>query len=77
MAQLSVEQRELARRLRARGWRLREIGAQVGCSFDTVRLVVGGARVRPGRPDVWWPAPGRLRLAEGMRVVLIGKTPSC
>jgi IS30 family transposase len=70
MAQLTVEQRELARRLRARGWRLREIGAQVGCSFDTVRLVVGGARVRPGRPDVWSPAPGHLTLADREEISL-------
>ena len=70
MAQLTVEQRELARRLRARGWRLREIGAQVGCSADTVRLVVGGARVRPGRPDVWSPAPGRLTLADREEISL-------
>ncbi len=70
MAQLTVEQRELARRLRARGWRLREIGAQVGCSADTVRLVVGGARVRPGRPDVWSPAPSRLTLADREEISL-------
>ena len=28
---LTVEQRQLALRLKARGWSLREIGPQVGC----------------------------------------------
>ena len=45
-AHLTVEQRELAWRLKARGLTLREIGPQVGCSFQNVRLVVGQASRR-------------------------------
>ena len=37
---LTVEQRQLARRLSARGLSLREIGRQVGCSHEVVRAVV-------------------------------------
>ena len=43
---------------------MREIGAQLECSHDTVRKVLLDLRVRPGRPDVWSPASGRLTLAD-------------
>ena len=43
---LTVEQRQLALRLRARGWPLREIGPQVGCSHQGVALVVRRASWR-------------------------------
>ena len=39
-AHLTVEQRQLARRLCAKGLSLREIGRQVGCSHEVVRTVV-------------------------------------
>jgi len=56
---LTVEQRQLALRLKARGLSLREIGPQVGCSHQCVALVVrqprggrsaamGGSRARGG-----------------------------
>jgi len=32
---LTVEQRQLALQLKARGWSLREISPQVGCAFQT------------------------------------------
>ena len=55
---LSVEQRQLALRLKARGWTLREIGPQVGCAFATVgRIAERGSR-RPVRGDGWVPARG-------------------
>ena len=34
---LTVEQRQLALRLRAKGWSLRQIGPQVGCSHEQPR----------------------------------------
>jgi hypothetical protein len=37
---LTMEQRQLARRLSARGLSLREVGRQVGCSHEVVRTVV-------------------------------------
>ena len=69
MAQLTKEQRRLALGLRSRGWLLREIGAQLDCSHETVRKVLLG-RIRPGRPDVWSPAPGRLTLADREEISL-------
>ena len=39
---LTVEQRQLALRLRARGLSLRQIGPQVGCSHELVRIIARG-----------------------------------
>src|ERR1700685_336863 len=61
---LTVEQRQLALRLRARGWSLREIGRQVGCSHVAVRVVTGQGPRRPGRRAGRGPGPGRLSLAD-------------
>jgi hypothetical protein len=52
---LTVEQRQLALRLKARGLSLREIGPQVGCSHQGVALVVRQAAQRPVRHDGWVP----------------------
>jgi IS30 family transposase len=69
-AHLTVEQRQLALRLRAKGLSLREIGAQVGCSHQGVALVVQSASRRPVRPDGWVPGPGRLTLADREEITL-------
>ena len=61
---LTVEQRQLALRLRARGLSLREIGPQVGCSHEVVRIIARQAPRRPVRQDGWVPGPGRLTLAD-------------
>ena len=61
---LTVEQRRLALRLRARGLSLREIGPQVGCSHQGVALIVRQASRRLVRADGWVPGPGRLTLAD-------------
>jgi IS30 family transposase len=57
---LTKEQRREARRLKARGWSLREIGGALGCSHESVRRV---ARDVCSVED-WSPGPGRLSLAE-------------
>ena len=67
---LTVEQRQLALRLKARGLTLREIGPQVGCSFQNVRLVVGHASRRRPRGEGWVPAAGRLTLGEREEITL-------
>jgi transposase, IS30 family len=69
-AHLTVEQRQLASRLKAGGLTLREIGPQVGCSFQNVRLVVGDASRRRPRREGWVPAAGRLTLAEREEITL-------
>jgi transposase, IS30 family len=61
---LTVEQRQLARRLHARGLPLREIGRQVGCSHEVIRTVVRRESKRPVRSQPWQAGPGRLGLAD-------------
>jgi transposase, IS30 family len=70
-AHLTVEQRRLALRLKARGLSLREIGAQVGCSHQGVALIVGQDSRRLVRQDGWVPGPGRLTLA-GREEITVG-----
>ena len=67
---LTVEQRQLALRLKARGLSLREIGPQVGCSHQGVALVVRQASRRPVRRDGWVPGPGRLTLADREEITI-------
>src|SRR5689334_25122781 len=67
---LTVEQRQLALRLKARGLSLREIGPQVGCSHQGVALIVRYAPRRPVRHDGWVPGPGRLTLADREEITL-------
>ena len=67
---LTVEQRRLALRLRARGLSLREIGPQVGCSHQGVALIVRQTSRRPVRADGWVPGPGRLTLADREEITL-------
>jgi len=67
---LTVEQRQLARRLSARGLSLREIGRQVDCSHEIVRTVVRRESKRPVRSDSWQPGPGRLTLADREEISL-------
>ena len=67
---LTVEQRQLALRLRARGLSLREIGPQVGCSHQGVALIVRRASRRPVRADGWVPGPGRLTVADREEITL-------
>src|SRR3954468_19622706 len=69
-AHLTMEQRQLARRLSAKGLSLREIGRQVGCSHEVVRAVVRRESKRPVRSDAWQPGPGRLSLADREEISL-------
>lgn len=69
-AHLTMEQRQLARRLSAKGLSLREIGRQVGCSHEVVRTVVRRKSKRPVRSDSWQPGPGRLTLADREEISL-------
>ena len=66
---LSVEQRREARRLKARGWPLRAIAAEVGCSHESVRILERRSDA-DARLEEWTPGPGRLRLADREEVSL-------
>jgi IS30 family transposase len=65
-----MEQRQLARRLSARGLSLREVGRQVCCSHEVVRTVVRRESKRPVRLDSWRPGLGRLTLADREEISL-------
>src|SRR5215467_5705591 len=67
---LTVEQRQLALRLKARDLSLREIGPQAGCSHELVRIIARQASRRPVRHDGWVPGPGRLMLADREEITL-------
>src|SRR3954465_7418584 len=69
-AHLTIEQRQLARRLSGKGLSLREIGRQVGCSHEVVRAVVRRESKRPVRSDAWQPGPERLSLADREEISL-------
>jgi len=61
---LTMEQRQLARRLNAKGLSLREVARQVGCSHEVVRTVARRESKYPVRSDGWQPRVGRLTLAD-------------
>jgi IS30 family transposase len=69
-AYLTVEQRQLALRLKARGLSLREIGPQVGCSHQGVALIARNASRWPVRRDGWVPGPGWLTVADRKEITL-------
>jgi IS30 family transposase len=60
-AHLTMEQRQLARRLDAKGLSLREIARQVGCSHEVVRTV---RRRESRRPVRLRPVAARARSAD-------------
>jgi len=70
MGRLSVEQRALVFRLRARGLDQREIARQAGCHQTAVGMMLRRPRQRPVRSFGWEPGPGRLRLAEREEILL-------
>jgi IS30 family transposase len=70
VARLTVAQRALAWRLDAAGFNLKEIGAQLDCALSSAWGVLREVRVRPGRPDVWCPGPGRLTLADREEITI-------
>ena len=57
---LTHEQKQLAFRLRARGWRLVDIAREIGCTAPMVGLMVSEGRFTTGVPDDWEPRPGGL-----------------
>jgi len=64
-------QKEMARRLRAKGLAFKEIARELNVSLDLARATRYQNQVRPGRPDGWEPAPGRLS-AEEREDIMIG-----
>jgi IS30 family transposase len=74
---LSAEQKQLAFRLRARGWRLVDIAREIGCTAPMVGLMVRDGRHRGGNALGWQPRPGCLSIREREQILLgIGRGDS-
>ena len=74
---LSAEQKQLALRLRARGWRLIDIAREIGCTAPMVGLMVREGWHRDGKPFGWEPRPSCLGIRERERILLgIGRGES-
>jgi IS30 family transposase len=67
---LTVEQKEMARRMRAKGLPLKAIVRAVGSTTGGICDVVNNKRVSPGQPFGWTPGPGRLSLEEREEILL-------
>ncbi len=74
---LSTEQKELAFRLRAQGWRLVDIAREIGCTAPMVGLMVRDGRHQHGAPFGWQPRHGCLTIGEREQILLgIGRRES-
>jgi IS30 family transposase len=62
-AHLNIEQRALARRLRAKKMSLRDIAKQIGCSSAGIDVMLRG-QSREARPVEWIPRRGALSIEE-------------
>jgi IS30 family transposase len=62
-AHLNVEQRALARRLRAQKMSLRDIARQIGCGHAGIDVMLRG-QSREARPIEWFPRPGAVTIEE-------------
>ncbi len=67
---LTHEQKQLAFRLRARGWPLVDIAREIGCTAPMVGLMVRDGRFNTGVPDTWEPRPGCLSIADREEILV-------
>jgi IS30 family transposase len=67
---MTVAQKQLARRLRAKGFTLDEIARQLGPYSHVAVIKVLRGQHRPGMPERWRPGPGRLSIAEREEILL-------
>ena len=67
---LTHEQKQLAFRLRARGWRLVDIAREIGCTAPMVGLMVRDGRFTTGVRDDWEPRPGCLGIADREQILV-------
>ena len=67
---LSAEQKQLAFRLRARGWRLVDIAREIGCTAPMVGLMVRNGKHWAGKPLGWHPRLGSLSIGEREQILL-------
>ena len=67
---LSAEQKRLAFRLRVQGWRLIDIGKEIGCTGPMVGLMVRGGKHLEGKSFGWEPRLGCLTIADREQILL-------
>src|SRR5680860_19672 len=67
---LTHEQKQLAFRLRARGWRFVDIAREIGCTAQMVGLMVNHGRYLSGVEDSWEPRPGCLKIADREEILV-------
>ena len=67
---LTHEQKQLAFRLRGRGWRLVDIAREIGCSAPMVGLMVRAGRFTIGLRDEWEPRAGHLGIADREEILI-------
>ncbi len=67
---MTREQKQMARRLRAKGLTLKAIASELSCSLPLVKVSVYAQREEVGLPDKWVPAPGRLSAEEREEILL-------
>jgi IS30 family transposase len=67
---LSAEQKEMAFRLRARGWAVRDIGREIGCTGTMVHLIVCAGKHLDADPFGWEPRQGCLTIQEREEILM-------
>jgi IS30 family transposase len=74
---LSAEQKQLAFRLRAQGWRLVDIAREIGCTAPMVGIMVRDGKHVQGASFGWEPKPGCLTIGDREQILLgIGRGES-
>lgn len=67
---LSREQKQLALRLHAKGWRLVDIAKEIGCSGPMVGIMARTGRHVDAKPFGWQPRLGQLTIDEREQILL-------
>ena len=67
---LSREQKQLALRLHARGWRLIDIAREIGCTAPMVGKMAREGRHVDGKPFGWQPREGHLTVLEREQILV-------
>src|SRR5271154_5926921 len=67
---MTREQKQMARRLRSKGLKLKEIARDLSCSMSLGKASVYAQSKEVGRPDRWKPAPGHLSAEEREEILL-------
>ena len=68
-AHLTTFQRDLARRLHAKGMSLRDVAKEIGCSKSGIDVMLRG-QARDAKPDTWAPRDGRLSASDREEILL-------